>query len=117
MVTKNYLPELRSPNTEIKDNLGFLVVELSVFVLRNIKIKYKQTVMGFLWALFMPAIVVLSGIMVKKAMAILSGTELELSQIASVSVKALPWAFFVGALKFSVGSLVGNMGLDQGVMG
>jgi len=78
---------------------------------RNIKIKYKQTAMGFLWALFMPMIIVLSGIIVKKAMAVFSGRPLELAQIASVSVKALPWAFFVGTLKFSVGSLVANMNL------
>jgi len=44
-------------------------------------------------------------------MAVFSGKPLELAQIASVSVKALPWAFFVGTLKFSVGSLVANMNL------
>ena len=84
---------------------------LYVFVWRNIKIKYKQTIMGFLWAVFMPVVIVLSGIMVKKAMSVLSGKPLELSQIVSVSVKALPWAFFVSALKFSVASLVTNMSL------
>ena len=84
---------------------------LGAFTWRNIKIKYKQTVMGFLWAVFMPIIIVLSGIMVRKAMSILSGVPLELSQIISVTVKALPWAFFVSALKFAVGSLVTNMNL------
>jgi len=82
---------------------------LGAFTLRNIQIKYKQTVMGFLWALFMPCIIVLSGVIVKFAMATISGKPLQLNEIASVSVKALPWAFFVGALKFAVGSLVGNM--------
>lgn len=84
---------------------------LGAFTRRNIKIKYKQTVMGFMWAIFMPIIIVLAGIMVKKAMSILSGKSLELAQIVSLTVKALPWAFFVGALKFSVNSLVGNMNL------
>lgn len=84
---------------------------LVAFTLRNIKIKYKQTFMGFLWALFMPMIIVLSGVIVKMGMAMYSGKEVELAQIASVMVKALPWAFFIGALKFSVGSLVGNMGI------
>lgn len=84
---------------------------LWALIQRNIKIKYKQTAMGFLWALFMPMIIVLSGIIVKKAMAVFSGKPLELAQIASVSVKALPWAFFVGTLKFAVNSLVGNMNL------
>lgn len=78
---------------------------------RNIQIKYKQTLMGFLWAIFMPFVIVLSGVVVKKAMAMFAGKPLELNQIVTVSVKALPWAFFVGALKFSVNSLVGNMSL------
>ena len=78
---------------------------------RNIQIRYKQTIMGFLWAIFMPIIIILSGIVVKKAMAMFAGRPLDLSQIVSVSVNALPWAFFVGTLKFAVNSLVGNMSL------
>ncbi|MBU0477507.1 ABC transporter permease [bacterium] len=84
---------------------------LLALTFRNIKIRYKQTIMGFLWAIFMPTIVVLSGIMVKKAMSILTGKPLELTQIISITVKALPWAFFVGALKFSANSLVANMNI------
>lgn len=84
---------------------------LFAFTVRNIKMKYKQTVMGFLWAIFMPSMIVLSGIVVKSAMAALSGGTMDLAQVASVSVKSLPWAFFVGALKFSVNSLVSNMEL------
>jgi lipopolysaccharide transport system permease protein len=78
---------------------------------RNIKIRYKQTAMGFLWAIFMPLLVVLSGVVVRVAMSSISGKPLQLADIASVSVKSLPWAFFVGALKFGVNSLVGNMNL------
>jgi ABC-type polysaccharide/polyol phosphate export permease len=97
-------------NVMIKELINYKDL-LRAFVVRNIKIKYKQTVMGFLWAIFMPVVIVLSGIMVKKAMSILTGTSLEISQIVTVSVKALPWAFFVSALKFSVGSLTMNMNL------
>lgn len=86
---------------------------LWAFICKNITIRYKQTMMGLLWALFMPSLVVVSGVIVKKAMSMLSGTPLELTDIASVSVKSLPWAFFVGALKFSVTSLVGNMNMVQ----
>jgi len=35
----------------------------------------------------------------------------ELKSIVSVSVKALPWGFFIQSLKFAVGSLVNNMNL------
>ncbi|MCA9408621.1 MAG: ABC transporter permease [Candidatus Omnitrophica bacterium] len=84
---------------------------LLAFIQRNIKIKYKQTVMGFMWAIFMPIMIVISGIIVRNAMAMLSGKTVNFAEIASVSVKSLPWAFFIGALKFSVGSLVSNMNI------
>lgn len=84
---------------------------LAALTWRNIKIRYKQTVMGFMWALFMPALIVLSGVIVQMAMSILSDKPLQASQVVSVTVKALPWAFFVGTLKFAVNSLVGNMNL------
>lgn len=67
--------------------------------------------MGFLWAIFMPMMIVAAGILVKKAFSILSGNPMNLSQIASVSVKALPWAFFVGSIRFATNSLIGNMNL------
>ncbi|MFA6320554.1 MAG: ABC transporter permease [Candidatus Omnitrophota bacterium] len=78
---------------------------------RNITIRYKQTIMGFMWALFMPALIVLSGVVVQQAMSVISGKPLQFTQIASVAVKSLPWAFFVGTLKMAVNSLVGNMNL------
>ena len=86
---------------------------LAAFTLRNIKIKYKQTLFGFVWAIFMPLIIVFSGILIKIVMAKISHNRLELNEIASVAVKALPWAFFIGSLKFSVGSLVTNMTIIQ----
>lgn len=78
---------------------------------RDIKIKYKQSVMGFLWAIFMPMMIVAAGILVKKAFSMLSGKPMDLSQLASVSVKAIPWAFFVASIRFATNSLTGNMNL------
>jgi ABC-type polysaccharide/polyol phosphate export permease len=82
---------------------------LFALVKRNIKIRYKQTIMGFLWAIFIPLVIVISGIIVKKAISILSGKPLEFVQIVSMSAKALPWAFFIGAIRAAVGSLVANI--------
>jgi lipopolysaccharide transport system permease protein len=78
---------------------------------RDIRIRYKQSVMGFLWAIFMPMVIVGAGILVKKAISMLSGNPMELSQLASVSVKAIPWAFFMGSVRFAAGSLIGNINL------
>jgi len=43
---------------------------LYVFVWRDIKVKYKQSVMGVLWAVLMPILIVLAGMFVKYAMAL-----------------------------------------------
>ena len=81
------------------------------FTLRNIRIRYKQAAMGFLWALFMPALVVAAGALVRYAMAYLGGEQLAAGQIAGMAIKALPWSFFVGAIGFGVSSLTGNLSL------
>ena len=40
---------------------------------RDIKLRYKQAAMGFAWAVFMPCLIVLSGLIVRFAMAQISG--------------------------------------------
>ena len=84
---------------------------LMMLTWRDIRIRYKQSVMGFMWAIFMPLLIVAAGIIVKKGMSIISGKPLELSDLASITVKALPWSFFIGTIKFSTGSLVSNRNL------
>lgn len=78
---------------------------------RDIRIRYKQAVMGFGWAVFMPMFVVAAGLLVRFAMAHLSHTTLDAGSVAGLAVKSLPWSFFVGSLGFSVASLVGNSNL------
>ncbi len=78
---------------------------------RDIKLRYKQAVMGFAWAIFMPILVVLAGLVVRMAMAYVSGRPVALEGMAGVAVKALPWAFFVGAVGFASNSLIANQAL------
>lgn len=84
---------------------------LLVLTWRDIQIKYKQSIMGLLWAVFMPMIIVGAGMVVRIGMAKLSGTELPSDNLASLSVKAVPWAFFVSAIRFATASLTSNMNL------
>ena len=79
--------------------------------LRDVRIRYKQAVMGFGWALLMPVLVVGAGFLVKIAMAQMSGSELQAGFFAGMAVKALPWAFFVAAIGSATGSLTGNSNL------
>lgn len=78
---------------------------------RDVTIRYKQAAMGFLWAILIPTIVVLAGVVVRFGMAVASGTKLPASEIGGIMVKALPWSFFVGSLGFATASLIGNMNL------
>lgn len=85
-----------------------LIVQLT---LRDIRIKYKQAVMGFAWAVFMPILVVMAGLLVRYIMASASGTKLDGTIIGGMAVKALSWSFFSGAIGLATGTLVANIGL------
>ena len=79
--------------------------------LRDIRIRYKQAVMGFAWAIFMPLLIVGSGVLVRYAMAYLSGEQFDSAIISGLALKSIPWAFFVGSIQFASGALVGNSSL------
>ena len=84
---------------------------LYVLAYRDIKVRYKQSVMGFLWAILMPILIVMAGVVVRYAYALASGKPLETADIVSVAVKSLPWAFLVSSIRFSCNSLIGNQNL------
>jgi lipopolysaccharide transport system permease protein len=79
--------------------------------LRDVRIRYKQAVMGFGWALFMPVLIVLAGCLVRLALLHGAGGTVDRDEIAGLAVKALPWAFVVGAIGFATPSLTNNMNL------
>jgi lipopolysaccharide transport system permease protein len=84
---------------------------LYMMVWRDIRIKYKQSILGVLWAILMPATIVLAGVVVKFAMFKVSGKPLAAHDLASVSVRAVPWAFFVASIRFGTNCLIGNANL------
>lgn len=101
------LAALRNATTEVWDHRDLL----EQLALRDIKLRYKQAAMGFMWAVFMPCLIVLSGLIIRYAMARIAGQTLVRADIANIAVKGLGWAFFVGALGFATASLVGNSSL------
>jgi ABC-type polysaccharide/polyol phosphate export permease len=84
---------------------------LGQLMLRDIRIRYKQAVMGFGWALFMPLLVVMAGVLVQYAIAYVSGGTVAGATVAGVAVKAVGWSFFVGAIGFATPSLLASIGL------
>jgi lipopolysaccharide transport system permease protein len=81
---------------------------LLMITYRDIKVRYKQSVMGFLWAVLMPVLIVMSGIVVRYVYALAAHSPLKMTDITSVAVKSLPWAFVVSSVRFSCTSLVSN---------
>ncbi|MEO7102373.1 MAG: ABC transporter permease [Gemmatimonadaceae bacterium] len=98
---------IREASGEVWDHRDLL----EQLTLRDIKLRYKQAAMGFMWAVFMPCLIVLSGLIIRYAMARLSGATLVRTDVANIAVKGVGWAFFVGALGFATASLVGNASL------
>jgi lipopolysaccharide transport system permease protein len=84
---------------------------LEAIVLRDVKVRYKQSVMGLLWAILMPVIIVAAGVLARLGMSIFANKPFDHSQIASIVVKSVPWAFFVSSIRFSTSSLTGNWNL------
>jgi len=84
---------------------------LMEFVRRDIRIRYKQAVMGFLWAIFMPLVVVLSGLVVRLVLSQFGDAQIDRAVIGGLAVKAVPWGFFVGGLGMATNSLVTNSNL------
>jgi len=81
------------------------------FVRRDLTIRYTQAVMGVAWAILMPMLIVGAGVMFRLVVATLSNTHVEGTSIASIAAKALPWAFFAGALSTATQSIIGNANL------
>jgi len=84
---------------------------LYMLAYRDVKVRYKQSVMGFLWAILMPVLIVMAGVVVRYAYAMASGKPLQTADIVSLAVKSLPWAFLVSSIKFGCNSLTGNQNL------
>jgi homopolymeric O-antigen transport system permease protein len=78
---------------------------------REIRIRYKQSVMGLLWAVLMPIIITSAGVLIRIVASKVSGRPITAADIGGIGVKALPWAFFVSALRFGTISLTGNSSL------
>jgi lipopolysaccharide transport system permease protein len=82
-----------------------------LFTWREIRVRYKQSVMGFLWAIFMPALIVSAGALVRVVASKWSGKPLTTEDVASVIVRAVIWAFFVSSIRFGTTSLTQNSNL------
>ncbi len=80
-------------------------------LLRDLRLRYKQAVMGFFWAIFVPMMVVFSGCVLKYVMNTISGQKIDVESFSNMAVKAVGWSFFIGILTNGANGLLGNIGL------
>jgi len=77
---------------------------LYFLVLRNVKVKYKQTIIGIAWAVLQPLVAMLVFTLFFGKLAKLPSDGLPYSIFAFIGL--LPWTYFATALQFSSTSLV-----------
>ena len=77
-------------------------------VRRDVRLRYRQAVMGFAWALLMPALTIAAGLVIKGALARGGGAT---PSLAGIALKSWAWAFFAGAMNFATMSLLSNISL------
>jgi len=106
--------QMTGANKEGMERLKELILYrdlLFMLTKRDISLRYKQSVMGFFWAILMPLLIVGAGVLVRLAYSISSGQHMNLTDVASIALKSVPWAFFVGAIRFGTNSLLTNSNL------
>ena len=77
---------------------------------RDLKLRYRQAVMGFAWALFLPVLTISAGLILRTAVANSGGTATPPS-LGGIAIKSWAWAFFAGAMNFATISLLSNASL------
>jgi len=78
---------------------------------RDLRVRYKQSLIGVTWALLTPLVVIFSGWLVRYAFAAMAGQRVDATTIGGIAVKSVAWAFFVGAMAFGTSSLTMNLSL------
>jgi ABC-type polysaccharide/polyol phosphate export permease len=105
----------RSAGRRLADDVGEMLREqhdyrelLYQMTRRDLLLRYKQTVMGFGWALFMPVInTILFSVVFMRVAPIDVGVPYPVFAYTGL----LAWNFFASALRFSVNSLTANINL------
>lgn len=117
-IADNIAPPPNVPTVRRRTSVASIVAELwesrdlvMQFMLRDINIRYTQAIMGFAWAVLMPLLIVGAGLVFRVVLSTLSNSPIEGASVASLSVKAVPWAFFSGAVTMATQSLLSHANL------
>ena len=106
-VRRSFVGEIAATFREIWEHRD-LVRQLA---LRDLQVRYAQAVMGFAWAVLTPLLIVLSGMLIRYAIAQASGSSVAMHMVGATAVKALPWSFFSATISLATASLLANKAL------
>lgn len=81
---------------------------MSFLAWRDVAVRYKQTAIGFAWALIRPALTLVVFVAFRRMAGLQQG---DVPDVVLVLAAVLPWQFFASALSETSGSLIGNTGL------
>lgn len=81
---------------------------LSAIVQRDLRVRYKETLLGFVWALFLPLAQIGVFVMVFSRVVVV---ETAAPYALYVALGIVPWGFFAAALQTGTVSLTGNIAL------
>lgn len=82
---------------------------LRMWSLREIKVRYKQSVIGTAWAILQPVVLMLMFTVVFSVIVQVPSDDLPYPVFSYTAV--LPWTFFAASITFAVPSLINNSGL------
>ena len=85
---------------------------LKVLVLKDLKLKYRGSVFGFLWSLANPLMMI---VVYTVAFTVILGIKNEMF-VFYLMLGQLSWAFFAGSVQMSTGSIIDNAGLLRTVL-
>ena len=81
---------------------------MSFLAWRDIAVRYKQTVIGVLWAIIRPALTLVVFVLFRRLTGL---SQSGVPDVILVLTAVLPWQFFASALAESSTSLIGNTSL------
>jgi ABC-type polysaccharide/polyol phosphate export permease len=80
-------------------------------VIRDLRVRYKQAVLGFAWAVFMPALIVGCGVLIRFVMSRMASAPFDRATLGTLTLKGLAWGFFVSAIGAATASIISNRNL------
>lgn len=82
---------------------------LCIWSMREIKVRYKQSILGVAWAILQPLVLMLMFTAIFSIIAPVGSDDIPYPIFSYTAL--LPWTFFSTSISFAVPSLVNNMGL------